>query len=67
MKQPNNQPPNKDSLYDLYKELKSDYKNKATTNQLLVIVYYRLTLWNIVITKEEIRDILANKFPEDFI
>ena len=60
-------PSNKNSLYDLYKELKSDYKNKATANQLLVIMHYRLTLWDIVITKEELRDILANKFPEDFI
>ena len=60
-------PSNKNSLYDLYKELKSDYKNKATANQLLVIMHHRLTLWNIVITKEELRDILANKFPEDFI
>ena len=59
--------PNKNSLYDLYKELKSDYKNKATANQLLVIMYYRLNFWDIVITKEELRDILANKFPEDFI
>ena len=59
--------PNKNSLYDLYKELKSDYKNKATANQFLVIMYYRLNFWDIVITKEELRDILANKFPEDFI
>ena len=59
--------PNKNSLYDLYKELKSDYKNKATANQLLVIMYYRLNFCDLVITKEEIRDILANKFPEDFI
>ena len=66
MKPPNNQPPNKNSLYDLYKELKSDYYiNKP--NQVIDIMYYRLTLWDIVITKEEIRDILANKFPEDFI
>ena len=59
--------PNKNSLYDLYKELKSNYKNKAKANHLINIMYYRLTLWNIVITKEELRDILANKFPEDFI
>ena len=67
MKPPNNQQPNKNSLYDLYKELKSYYKNKAKANELMVLVYYRLTVWDIVITKEELRYILVNKFPEDFI